>query len=1331
MHDLYSVVLHEVIHLLGVASFIDVEPFSSNNIYTRYDEHLYIGSNQVIGSLDCYTTTGALSPTSFESTCGTVEVSFIGDDADEPVFSSTSAGSHLSHFQSDCPSNGNLHYVMSPSLGVDQTYRLPLQEEVYVLCNLGYQTSGTYGTDPSLAGLNYKSDYNNCSNVLVAGVDDVFNVLDDQSYDYTAVNFIGNDINATKVTCMESLGGITVTESAGIYTVNVPFTIGIGYYALRYIPEDNFGNKGNTTYVFFTVDGSGELCDIPDLNEPCNLLCGGDFEVDGTGAYHQWRIDGNQGYTNWVNSFDLYPAPVFSGETTAHFISTDGLGGESNMKREGFSLPFKTPLSIGETYTVKLHARLTTSSQEINSIYFLTSTSLPCQRDSEIYNYVDVDGVGIPETPCLDGTTFDPSEVGNILVDEIFWEEFEFEFTPTESVEYFTFFIKEFIDTRIFIDAVSVTGPIVGNLDVGENQQRCADSEGVTLGAPGLGDFVDNPIYLWEPSTGLSANDVAFPVASPDETTTYQLTISSEDCDYTYSGEVTVSIIDCCEIYANELDFSGKTASLVLAEYSSELVGGSFDGETIKINNEFTVNTDIGFLNCTFELGDNARIDFADGLSATTELNIRSSILKACDDNMWDGVILSDENHHLSLSNSTLRDAKKGIDISGCASYNIGLNTFRSNLRDINVYDCATGIYNLSNNDFYSENLLAPYLGEQAEYSVTVEGISSFTMTYNDLFNYDKPIEFRNTDIVFKNNIITHITEGTAAVGMLFTDEPHELTTEDNEITNYKTGIANHIDYVFSNKGITFNMTGDAFENNFRSINFRNAISRYSSINNGTFTNVSYGIVVQGTLPSTPTSSPAPFIDPARKITIRNNTMTGVRRIGIWTTNLTGSYAEPIGLENKIPRILDNNITLKDYFGGRQQGIRADNCFRIRVQDNTVSSPGVFPAGHEHKVKGITIADCRRANVEGNTLKDLGEGFFVVGLNNFTQWECNEINKCYNGFHFYDAFGAATYITQQGGSNNPTDNKWISMNNENAVGALIVPAGEDPLPKWYYRPGGIYDPDLNLITETYFDPTLTSSSLPLCEPSGSSWENLPKLEEMVDESISYPKLNDEFKYLDKDYVYRAMLGKAELQGESLVLDNFFDLMEDSGIGRQVNITRDIRLGDLPTAIQRNSNWITENLHEANAKTVNAIYLRSVAVGVAINSVDEQTLLDIALTTPYLGGNAVYSARVLLGIDPTDDAIYYRQAASQDINQAVVNIYPNPSTGRITIRSNETSEKSRSFNCYDVTGKLLLNKDLLGENVEFDLSHLPAGIYIIQIHASDGHTILQDRLMLTK
>ena len=77
-------------------------------------------------------------------------------------------------------------------------------------------------------------------------------------------------------------------------------------------------------------------------------------------------------------------------------------------------------------------------------------------------------------------------------------------------------------------------------------------------------------------------------------------------------------------------------------------------------------------------------------------------------------------------------------------------------------------------------------------------------------------------------------------------------------------------------------------------------------------------------------------------------------------------------------------------------------------------------------------------------------------------------------------------------------------------------------------------------------------------------------------------------------------------------------------------------------------------------------------------------------------------------------------SSTSINELTkedVLIYPNPTTGHLLLESFKSDIKKVSIK--DLNGKLILEKLAISRKQEFDLSALPAGLYLIQIQLKKG------------
>lgn len=70
------------------------------------------------------------------------------------------------------------------------------------------------------------------------------------------------------------------------------------------------------------------------------------------------------------------------------------------------------------------------------------------------------------------------------------------------------------------------------------------------------------------------------------------------------------------------------------------------------------------------------------------------------------------------------------------------------------------------------------------------------------------------------------------------------------------------------------------------------------------------------------------------------------------------------------------------------------------------------------------------------------------------------------------------------------------------------------------------------------------------------------------------------------------------------------------------------------------------------------------------------------------------------------------------------VFPNPFDGNLTIKIPSKSPMA-SIEIFDVTGRLLLKREITGEAMDLSLSHLAAGVYFYRINGSTGKLIKQN------
>ncbi|MBJ7428896.1 MAG: T9SS type A sorting domain-containing protein, partial [Bacteroidia bacterium] len=77
-------------------------------------------------------------------------------------------------------------------------------------------------------------------------------------------------------------------------------------------------------------------------------------------------------------------------------------------------------------------------------------------------------------------------------------------------------------------------------------------------------------------------------------------------------------------------------------------------------------------------------------------------------------------------------------------------------------------------------------------------------------------------------------------------------------------------------------------------------------------------------------------------------------------------------------------------------------------------------------------------------------------------------------------------------------------------------------------------------------------------------------------------------------------------------------------------------------------------------------------------------------------------------------------------KASFNVYPNPTNGIVKIDWETLSQKPNSVQIFDITGKLLVTKNIAANELstELNIAEFTNGMYLVKIISKDGNTVVK-------
>ena len=839
--------------------------------------------------------------------------------------------------------------------------------------------------------------------------------------------------------------------------------------------------------------------------------------------------------------------------------------------------------------------------------------------------------------------------------------------------------------------------------------------------------------------------------------------------------EVTLEVYDCCIL--DEMNVYNGYNTLI-SESPFAGLGTANPSNTginyVVVNGFLHIDEDIEFDGIDFFMGPYSRITVADGIHfEATDVTIRA----ACDI-MFEGIYASNPSQRITFNQVSVSDAIHGLVSEAGGSLKVyqsffGVNRVGITLRNYNpsIGDAYNGsvspieiygtIFNgaaVVNGSTYGlpyppfQNVTTGHVAIKVENSGFV-AIGVRNQNPN-IFNPQTSGQFRMEKAIFMSNsggnIVNNRFEKADVLG-----SPSQAATIMASTSNHQSWMAP----LQIGKLWTGGAAGDAnhFENGYLAIQTANVRSVFVQENtfkdnssNIVLINASNQRVVQfnkinhqlGSV-STPNRS-------AVGISIASTQ--GVPTSGgIVSNNHVEACAQGIMLTTvNSMTVTYNDIRTFTAQGGSQSSIRSGisavngwniNIYRNNMQHNNLPLNSDLTGNN---LRGINLNNVVDAYVWDNYVLRFGAGIFAENDNRVSQFRCNFLVNSIWGFNF-----ANVYIDQQGNPGDPTDNQWVGNRR-----AIRTNGDEDAMPPtdWYYRGGAEFSPLIlggGLVSTT---PQLTSGYEIECSnvvlpndtnPKDDKYEDPEIVEEVfgavVDSSVQFSSAS--VQYFEESMTYRILdQNPAIIQQTSTrqqAFDDFYTAHNTSNKG-DVKRLYDALLGKTTDDYdQLLSTFQPSNTFENKIAQVSAIYAQSWAKGrFELDSTERGVLLPIAQADASAWGEAVYTARVMLGMFDVDGNIgsgNQRRALNEVVlaDVAIGTAYPNPTTGSFSFAGSiETGLEKAEVKMYDLQGRLMAQpKTYYADGVwQVVNPYLNAGMYLYRFYI-DGTEVQHGKIVI--
>lgn len=467
-----------------------------------------------------------------------------------------------------------------------------------------------------------------------------------------------------------------------------------------------------------------------------------------------------------------------------------------------------------------------------------------------------------------------------------------------------------------------------------------------------------------------------------------------------------------------------------------------------------------------------------------------------------------------------------------------------------------------------------------------------------------------------------------------------------------------------------------------------------------------------------------------------NNSITN-HRIGIHAsgkTNLNIGVDQNGNSGTLYKNIITYNLGDPPFLYDPHYGIFLQYCPGARVVSNEISNNNVVTSGITN-FRGIDVTASTDLRINCNTITNLPRSMNFMGNCDGALLRSNVMTEYDEGIHLEGATLPDQFqVNDQTGTQEPMNNLWNdgSTGNGNPTDRVTGTISGSPI-NWYYRN--------DIPSPTPFDPldagmtSLIIASVPYnpgivaCNDFSNRQSREQKFGAAVGDSLQFSEYENENSYYTKENAFKAMKSDSAILYQGTATDASFQLfyadMENSNIGVFDSVA--VMAADsnsIAAAAILNSAVVDTNDIEYFKKSVNDIYLNTVASDLPLSASDSLWCDYVSSLSYFTAGSSIFTAAALLGkeIHP----VYYSLRKASPELTGIKNkhdglfdvlLFPNPAKESIAVKLSAAS--NAQIRVYDFAGKFLFEKEILAAENSISVKGLANGLYRIAFILPDG------------